>query len=501
MPGVHPRFRKLCNQRDVYPHSNGQVAGTLSVVDSASNSPQTTVLQGIGVATQLTSITVTPASTSTTAGTTQAFTATGNYNNGTTSNLTNSVTWTASPTSVATINSAGVATGIVVGTAMITATSGSISGSAMLTVNPPTLVSLAVTPINVTISSLSSTQQYTATGTYTDGSTQNLTSVVSWSTGNAAVATIGATGLATGVGAGTTAVMAMSGSISGSTNLTVGTAPTLTSIAVTPAAYSVALGASEQYTATGTYSDNSTQNLTASGVTWSAGGVTGGNSSVGTISSTGLYKAPSTLPNPAQVTITAASTATPSVSGSATVTVAQVSVSVSPSTAQVPGGGTQQFTATVTGPTNTAVTWSAGGMVGGNATVGTINSAGVYTAPTTVPNPAQVTITATSAADGVTSASATATVVVPITVTVTPPAPQVHINTTQQYTATVNEDTYAVQLLDFSKGLISLSKHDFRKFDLDTAPFMPSYKGRLSDSELRDLVAYLWSLKRQGRPE
>lgn len=65
----------------------------------------------------------------------------------------------------------------------------------------------------------------------------------------------------------------------------------------------------------------------------------------------------------------------------------------------------------------------------------------------------------------------------------------------------MNEDTYAVQLLDFSKGLISLSKHDFRKFDLDTAPFMPSYKGRLSDSELRDLVAYLWSLKRQGRPE
>ena len=63
----------------------------------------------------------------------------------------------------------------------------------------------------------------------------------------------------------------------------------------------------------------------------------------------------------------------------------------------------------------------------------------------------------------------------------------------------LNEDTHTVQILDFSKGLKSLSKHDFRKFDIDKTSAMPSFQGKLSDGELNDLVAYLWSLKR--RPE
>jgi len=63
----------------------------------------------------------------------------------------------------------------------------------------------------------------------------------------------------------------------------------------------------------------------------------------------------------------------------------------------------------------------------------------------------------------------------------------------------LNEDTHSVQILDFSKGLKSLSKHDFRKFDIDKTSAMPSFQGKLNESELNDLVAYLWSLKR--RPE
>ncbi len=61
----------------------------------------------------------------------------------------------------------------------------------------------------------------------------------------------------------------------------------------------------------------------------------------------------------------------------------------------------------------------------------------------------------------------------------------------------MNEDTYTVQILDFSRGLQSLAKHDFRKFEIDKSSIMPSYKGRLSADELNDLVAYLWSLRRQ----
>jgi uncharacterized repeat protein (TIGR03803 family) len=104
----------------------------------------------------------------------------------------------------------------------------------------------------------------------------------------------------------------------------------------------------------------------------------------------------------------------PDVSGAtsspANFTVTGALVSVSPSTAQVPGSGKQQFTATVLGPSNHAVTWSVNGVSGGNSTVGTISAAGLYTAPTTVPNPATVTVTATSQAFPSVSGSASVTI-------------------------------------------------------------------------------------------
>src|ERR1700747_3270769 len=96
------------------------------------------------------------------------------------------------------------------------------------------------------------------------------------------------------------------------------------------------------------------------------------------------YTAPAALPaQGATVTITATSAADTTVSASATITITQsVSVSVSPSTASVGVGQTQQFTATVTGTTNAAVTWS----VAGGAANGTITASGLYTAPSSVPS-------------------------------------------------------------------------------------------------------------------
>jgi hypothetical protein len=84
-----------------------------------------------------------------------------------------------------------------------------------------------------------------------------------------------------------------------------------------------------------------------------------------------------------------------------------VSVAVNPSSATVRVGQSRQFSATVTnGPAG--VTWSVNGVTGGNAFVGTITSAGLYLAPATVPNPAIVTVRATSTA--ATTASGTASV-------------------------------------------------------------------------------------------
>jgi hypothetical protein len=113
----------------------------------------------------------------------------------------------------------GLATAVGAGTSTISATSGAISGSTLLTVTPATLVSIAVTPANPSITK-GSTQQFTATGTFSDNSTQVLSNAV-WASGTTTVATINAPGLATGVGQGTSTISATSGAISGSTVLTV----------------------------------------------------------------------------------------------------------------------------------------------------------------------------------------------------------------------------------------------------------------------------------------
>jgi predicted small lipoprotein YifL len=70
------------------------------------------------------------------------------------------------------------------------------------------------------------------------------------------------------------------------------------------------------------------------------------------------------------------------------------SVTVSPATANVQEGSQQQFTATVSNTNDNAITWQVNGVTGGNSSVGTISSTGLYTAPSVIPNPASVTITA-----------------------------------------------------------------------------------------------------------
>jgi len=89
----------------------------------------------------------------------------------------------------------------------------------------------------------------------------------------------------------------------------------------------------------------------------------------------------------------------------------QIVITVSPKSAYVPATSSLQFSAAVAGTPNSAVTWSAGGVVGGNSTVGFINTSGFYRAPGSVPSPNQVTITATSQQQDISSGSATVTVV------------------------------------------------------------------------------------------
>jgi beta-lactam-binding protein with PASTA domain len=169
----------------------------------------------------LRSISVTPANPSVTKGLTQQFTATGTFSDNSTQNLTGSVTWTSSPSSVATIVAGGLATGAGVGTSTISASSGGVTGSTVLTVTAATLQSIAVTPANPSIPK-SATQQFTATGLFSDNSTQDFTKSAIWTSANTSVATIAAGGLATGLGAGTSMISATAGTMSNATILTVG---------------------------------------------------------------------------------------------------------------------------------------------------------------------------------------------------------------------------------------------------------------------------------------
>ncbi|MBK9240489.1 MAG: Ig-like domain-containing protein [Acidobacteria bacterium] len=173
-----------------------------------------------GGAPTLLSIDVTPRYASMLKGATMQFAAMGRYSDGSTQDITLSVTWSSSRESVATIDNTGRASGVGIGLANIKAKLGAISDSTLLFVWPPTLVSVTVTPTNPSIRSGAS-EQFRATGTYSDGSTRNITRDVTWSSSNTSVARINRDGRATGDRTGTTTIKAASGGISDSTVLTV----------------------------------------------------------------------------------------------------------------------------------------------------------------------------------------------------------------------------------------------------------------------------------------
>ena len=132
----------------------------------------------------LSSITISPASATIAQGTTQAFTATGNYSDGSTKDLTATAQWACLLPNMATVSSnsptQGLATGILPGTVVISASSGSFSNSAQLTITGATIASLAVTPSGTTTIGFENQQQYKATATFSDMSTQDVTNLANW---------------------------------------------------------------------------------------------------------------------------------------------------------------------------------------------------------------------------------------------------------------------------------------------------------------------------------
>ena len=291
-------------------------------------------------------------------------------------------------------------------------------------------VSVGISPTQATLT-VGSQQQFAATVSNTTN--QNVTWYVNGVlNGNATYGTINSSGLytapATVPSTGTVSVTAVSAADtkkSASASVTVVAAPQPVAIAVSPTQAMLEVGTEQQFTAT-------VSNTTNKNVTWYVNGVLNGNATYGTISSSGLYTAPVLVPSAGAVTVAAISAADTSKSASASVTILApaptVSIYISPTSATVQGNLTQQFTAQVSGTTNTAVNWLVNGTLGGNSSYGTITSAGLYTAPACPAN-STVTITAQSAYQASASANATVSLT---------PAP---LNSTDRYVAANGSDS------------------------------------------------------------
>jgi len=149
-------------------------------------------------------------------GSTQQFTATGNYSDGSTKDISSQITWTSSNSAVATISSTGLTNGVSVGITNITATISGLPSLSVKLVVIPKLSSITLLPSVATFNlAVGFTRQLTATGNYSDGSTNDISSQVTWSSSNLGVAIISSAGLVTSVAPGITQIAA---SLSGVTS-------------------------------------------------------------------------------------------------------------------------------------------------------------------------------------------------------------------------------------------------------------------------------------------
>lgn len=389
------------------------------------------------------SVTVSPSSVTVATGGAQIFSATVSGAGG-------SVTWSVNGTSggnslLGTIQSSGATTAVYIAPAVppspatvtVTATSvadNSISGSASVTIACSATGSLSPSTASV---SLAQTQTFTASFCLASGATI-LWDVNGISGGNSALGTI----VPAGSGPNTVLYTAPADlpvtnpltihATTGSSPAQITASATVTivsHVSVTVSPQSAIIATSQGLSLLATVANSPDQS-----VTWTVNGIPNGNAAVGQLCSSAtnpcvappspsagaiFYIAPASAPLANPVGVTATSNADPSRTGIAVITVGSVSgsvaVTISPSYAFLPPSNgtlsTQQFFATITGSSNSAVTWSVStavlGQGCGGSACGSVDSSGLYAAPMLAPSPNAVAIVATSVADPTKSASAT----------------------------------------------------------------------------------------------
>ena len=256
------------------------------------------------------------------------------------------------------------------GTTTVSASVGNVSDSTGLTVTaaPPHLQSISLTP-TVTTLTIGATQQYRATGTYSDGAIKDITGAAQWASSVPSVGAVTTTGRFSALRAGTATISATLDGIQATASVTVNTA--LQYLSITPGATTLAVGNNRQFTATATYGDGSTVDVSQI-VTWQS------DPSVATVNNTGLVTAVgSGIINLYASIGSTNATANITVPGNARLR----TIAVSPAYISMVAGTTQQLTATAiyfdgsSQDVTAGATWTSAA-----AQTATVSSSGLVTA-------------------------------------------------------------------------------------------------------------------------
>jgi len=330
------------------------------------------------------------------------------------------VHWSVQDPSIATISSAGVVTGVALGSTQVAASVNGKSGIGTITVEKTPVASVVVTPPHVDAAP-GGQAQLSATA-YDAGQNPLGGRAITWSTSNAAVATVDVTGMMTAVSTGSATITATSEGKNGTATISVSQAAVAT-VTVTPSPITMSVGQTTQFTAT--LKDAVGNALTGRVVTWGSS-----NPSAATVSTTGLVTAAAS----GSTTITATSEGK---NGTASVSISNVavgSVTVQPQGPSIVQGANVQLSATVRDVngnvvTDRVVTWSTS-----NSSQAVVSSTGIVTGV----GPGSVVITATSEGkSGTTTVNVTQ---VPVaSVTLSPPSVSVRTSKTATFTATVKD--------------------------------------------------------------
>lgn len=330
------------------------------------------------------------------------------------------VAWASGNTAVATVSATGVVTGVGLGSATISATSGGRSGSATITVVAIPVGSVSVAPAAAT---LVPTQVTALTVTVRDAQGNVVRDrAVTWASSNTAVATVSSTGVVTAVAPGSATVTASSGGETGSASITVVRMPVGT-VAVSPPTASITVA--QTLTLTPTVRDTSGAIVTDRLVTW-----TSSNTTIATVSGSGVVTAVSAG--------TAVMTATSEgKSGSAFIAVTSVpvaTITLDPASVTITPSQTVTLVATTRSADGAVLTGRAVTFSSGDPNVALVSTSGVVTGVTL----GSATITATS--EGKTATSTVTVASPPVaSVTVQPSAASVQVGATTTLTATAKD--------------------------------------------------------------